>query len=114
MLTAVDGLHVNGFYHRDIKPDNILIGQDGSGILVDFGLCITTENALSGEGLGDGTLEYAAPETRTEGWSLSAELYSVFASFVESIVGRAVFGGKVSRIVLLMIHTSMHIARGVR
>lgn len=97
----MEGLYDNGYYHRDIKPDNILIGKECTGILVDFGLCITTKEALEGEGIGEGTPEYAAPETGKRGPSLSAELYSVFLCFVEAFTGRCVFGGKVRPIILV-------------
>ncbi|CAN0093923.1 unnamed protein product, partial [Laminaria digitata] len=97
VLNGIEGLFANGCYHRDIKPDNILIGRDGSGILVDFGLCITHKEASEGKGLGDGTPGYAAPETEERAWSLSADLYAVFAVLVEALVGRCVFQGKVRR-----------------
>lgn len=38
MLVAIDTIHKLGFIHRDIKPDNVLIGADGHIKLVDFGL----------------------------------------------------------------------------
>lgn len=95
VLTGVDALYGAGFFHRDIKPDNILIGKDGRGVLADFGLHMTTTAAFDGEGLGDGTPEYAAPETALEGWSLRAETYSTFACFAEAILGRCLFGGEV-------------------
>lgn len=95
VLTAVDDLHRNGYYHRDIKPENILVGHDGEGMLVDFGLAITRKDARQNRGLGDGTLEYAAPETATCGWTLQAEVYTVFACVVEGLIGRCLFGGKV-------------------
>lgn len=39
LVLAVDSVHAVGFVHRDIKPDNILIGADGHIKLTDFGLC---------------------------------------------------------------------------
>ena len=37
LLSAVDVLHKEGVYHRDIAPDNILLGDDGAPVLLDFG-----------------------------------------------------------------------------
>lgn len=39
LILAVDSVHEMGFVHRDIKPDNVLIGADGHIKLTDFGLC---------------------------------------------------------------------------
>lgn len=39
LVCAIESVHKMGFIHRDIKPDNILIGSDGHIKLTDFGLC---------------------------------------------------------------------------
>ena len=39
LICAIESVHRMGFIHRDIKPDNILIGSDGHIKLTDFGLC---------------------------------------------------------------------------
>ena len=39
LVCAIESVHKMGFIHRDIKPDNILIGRDGHIKLTDFGLC---------------------------------------------------------------------------
>lgn len=39
LVCAIESVHKMGFIHRDIKPDNILIGSDGHMKLTDFGLC---------------------------------------------------------------------------
>ena len=38
IISAVDGLHRYGYVHRDIKPTNILAREDGTPVLIDFGL----------------------------------------------------------------------------
>lgn len=39
LIMAVDSVHKMNFIHRDLKPDNVLIGKDGHIKLSDFGLC---------------------------------------------------------------------------
>jgi serine/threonine protein kinase len=90
-LQALEGLafaHGEGFVHRDIKPDNLLIGPDGSARLADFGLAKCFEQAgLSGmtaTGAAAGTLAFMPREQITgfrrlrpvsDVWSLGATLY---------------------------------------
>lgn len=59
-ILAIDSIHQLGFIHRDIKPDNLLLDQDGHIKLSDFGLCTGLKLAhrtsyyrsLSSEGMG--------------------------------------------------------------
>lgn len=44
IILAIDSVHKMNYIHRDLKPDNILIGQDGHIKLSDFGLCKQTVN----------------------------------------------------------------------
>lgn len=52
----------------------------------------TAEESRGGKGIGDGTPEYAAPETTTRSWSLTAEIYSVIVCFAKVVLGRCPFG----------------------
>ncbi|EJF63752.1 Pkinase-domain-containing protein [Dichomitus squalens LYAD-421 SS1] len=60
IIQAVEYCHDHGVYHRDLKPDNILVNEDGSEIkLADFGLATTSK--VSGT-FGCGSGHYMAPE----------------------------------------------------
>ncbi len=90
-LQALEGLafaHAAGFVHRDIKPDNLLLGSDGAAKLTDFGLAKSFEQAgLSGmtaTGASAGTLSFMPREQITsfrqlrpvsDVWSMGATLY---------------------------------------
>ena len=39
-MLAVEAIHNLGYIHRDVKPDNMLIGSDGHIKLADFGTCV--------------------------------------------------------------------------
>lgn len=39
LVLAVDSIHKMNYIHRDLKPDNVLIGKDGHIKISDFGLC---------------------------------------------------------------------------
>jgi serine/threonine kinase 38 len=39
LVMAIDSVHKMNYIHRDLKPDNVLIGKDGHIKLSDFGLC---------------------------------------------------------------------------
>ena len=72
VLEAVEHAHANLIVHRDIKPSNVLIRTDGEVKLLDFGIAKLLEEedtgaALTREGGGALTPEYAAPEQLTGG-----------------------------------------------
>lgn len=100
VLTAVDVLDHVGYLHRDIKGDNVLVRDDGTGILADFGLCVGKSDACKTEMLGDGTSDYCALEIvqKRSGSTLATELFSLFVVFVESVMRRHPFGGEVRQL----------------
>ena len=91
VASALDYAHEHGVVHRDVKPTNILIGEDGIVKLVDLGTAtaghmtqITTENEVLG------TLAYIAPE-RLAGESAgepAADVYALAVVAFEGLTGR--------------------------
>jgi serine/threonine-protein kinase len=86
---ALDALHAGGVVHRDLKPANVLVRDDGSPVLVDFGVAHVDAMAKGlGDGLAVGTLAYMAPEQaygkKVDG---RADLYALGVIIFEWLTG---------------------------
>lgn len=89
LLNALEALHGAGIYHRDISPDNILIRDDGSPVLIDFGasrqaLARRTQTVAAIVKPGYSPIEQYDRETSQQGawsdiYSLGATIYSVIS-----------------------------------
>jgi serine/threonine protein kinase len=94
VLAALEAAHAAGIVHRDVKPANVLVQRDGSALLTDFGIAVSTgDSSLTTQGALIGSPSYMAPE-RIHGdephpagdlWSLGATLYT-------AVEGRPPFG----------------------
>ncbi|KUN04393.1 serine/threonine protein kinase [Streptomyces yokosukanensis] len=62
VLAALGAAHRAGFVHRDMKPENVLIGDDGRVKVADFGLVRSVDTVTSTTGSVLGTVSYLAPE----------------------------------------------------
>ncbi|MER6578949.1 protein kinase [Nonomuraea sp. NPDC001023] len=85
VLDALRAAHATGVLHRDVKPENVLLADDGRVVLTDFGIAaLEAESGLTATGGLVGTPAYMPPErlngeaTRPESdlWSLGATLYA--------------------------------------
>jgi serine/threonine-protein kinase len=67
VLAALGAAHRAGFVHRDMKPENLLIGDDGRVKVADFGLVRSVDTVTSTTGAVLGTVSYLAPEQIEQG-----------------------------------------------
>jgi eukaryotic-like serine/threonine-protein kinase len=116
IASALAAAHAAGVVHRDIKPDNIMLRDDGIIKVLDFGLAkltqrepldleaLTRELVQTESGMVQGTIAYMSPEqarglaidARTDIWSLGVVLYQM-------ITGRVPFEGATTSDVLVAI-----------
>lgn len=91
---GVKAAHARGIVHRDIKPGNVMITQEGVAKLLDFGIAQHHEASLGGPEAMAGTAAYMAPEqfhggpgdSRSDVWALGVTAYELLTS-------RRPFGG---------------------
>ncbi|MFN8375459.1 MAG: tetratricopeptide repeat protein [Anaerolineae bacterium] len=89
-LLALSYLHRRGILHRDLKPGNVLVTQDGTLKVLDFGLAIEAQAAR--EGSLAGTLAYVAPEVLIgQPASSASDLYAVGVMAYEMFSGHYPF-----------------------
>ena len=122
MILAIESIHELGCIHRDIKPDNILIGKDGHIKLTDFGLSKIpdkifkediidyrfTENKTSHNRNFScvGTAFYVAPEViEKKGYGPEIDWWSLGVIFFEMVAGYAPFcSNKTNEVLYKVLH----------
>ena len=90
MAAALGALHEVGVLHRDVKPGNLLLREDGSAAFIDFGLArqLSLESDITGVGTIFGTPHYMSPEQgHGSPLDVRSDLYSLGVVLYEMLTG---------------------------
>jgi protein kinase-like protein len=87
---ALDAAHAKGLIHRDVKPQNVLVGAGDHAYLADFGLTKGSDDAAMTEtGQFVGTIDYISPEqARGERATAASDVYALTAVLCECLTGK--------------------------
>ena len=92
VLAGLSKLHAAGIVHRDVKPENIVVAEDGSTKLVDLGIAREIDGPVGPTRTRElvGTLAYLSPEQLAhEGATPSSDLFALGLVLYEMLTGRS-------------------------
>ncbi len=103
VASALAAAHSAGIVHRDVKPDNVLLTENGDAKITDFGISRAVgDGSVTGPGIVVGTPAYLAPEIAAGGEATySSDVFSLGATLYEAVEGRPPFGYDDNPIALL-------------
>ncbi|MHB8490857.1 MAG: Stk1 family PASTA domain-containing Ser/Thr kinase [Solirubrobacteraceae bacterium] len=106
ILHAASFAHRHGVVHRDIKPHNVLLGEEGRATVTDFGIARAGASDMTHTGSIMGTAQYLSPE-QAQGHPVSAasDIYAVGILLYELLTGSVPFEGE-SAVAIALQHLS--------
>jgi serine/threonine-protein kinase len=92
VLEAAGFAHRNGVVHRDLKPQNVIVDDEGVATVTDFGIARAGASEITQAGSVMGTPHYLSPE-QAQGQAVTAvsDLYSIGVMLYEALAGRVPF-----------------------
>ncbi|MFD0639612.1 serine/threonine-protein kinase [Catenulispora yoronensis] len=107
VLDALEATHKSGIVHRDVKPANIILADDGRVLLADFGIARHyTDTSITSSGQFVGSVDYTAPERlESREDTPSVDLFSLGATLYEALEGIPPFRRSTDLATLLAIKT---------
>jgi hypothetical protein len=107
ILGALNAAHAAKVLHRDVKPGNVLLAEDGRVVLTDFGLAtFDGDGSITEAGLIMGSAQYIAPERARDGVSTQeADLWSLGATLYAAVEGRSPYARESSMATLTALAT---------
>ncbi len=105
---ALRVIHVFGILHRDLKPANVMLREDNSPVLIDFGLARRSMDDAGTTGVGQvlGSPYYISPEqSQGQRVDVRTDLYSLGVMFYEMLTGQRPYGGR-SAMAIMSQHAS--------
>jgi beta-lactam-binding protein with PASTA domain/predicted Ser/Thr protein kinase len=87
--------HRNGVVHRDLKPHNVIVDDEGKAVVTDFGIARAGVSEITQTGSVMGTPHYLSPE-QAQGEEVTpvSDLYSIGVMLYEALAGRVPFEGE--------------------